>query len=113
MFASAGEIDVLCEYAIGFLLSRQGDAKRLAVRLTEAAPERRPMEVIFVLSSAAASIEEVLAGEEAVALALDAWRVAALMGVDLHMMQVLGHPHGRCADVMHYWRSEDGFFLSG
>jgi hypothetical protein len=111
MFSGARDIDALCEGAIDFLLSRQGDARRLAVRLTEGAPERAPLEVVFVLSSAAASIEEVLAGQESSAMALDAWRIAALLGVDLHMMQVLGRPHARCADLMRYWQSEDGYFL--
>jgi hypothetical protein len=112
MFAGVGDIDQLCEFAIGFLLTGRGDARRLAVELTREAPERPPLEVVFVLSSAAAGIEDVLSGEESRATALDAWRVAALLGVDLHMMQVLGHPHGRCADLMTYWQTEDGFFLS-
>jgi hypothetical protein len=113
MSVGSGEIDVLCEFAINFLLSGQGDAKRLAVALVKAAPTRAPLEVIFVLASAAASIEEVLAGTESKAMALDTWRTASLLGVELHMMQVMGLPNGSCADLLHYWQTQDPYFLNG
>ena len=110
---SGGDIDIdqLCEFAINFLLSGQGDAKRLAAKLVMDSPDRSPLEVIFVLSSAAASIEEVLSGDESRAVSLDAWRMASLLGVDLHMMQLLGRPSGYCHNLLHYWQTEDAFFL--
>jgi len=113
MLSGAGEIDVLCEFAINFLLSGQGDGKRLAVTLVRAVPSRAPLEVIFILASAAASIEDVLAGTESKAMALDTWRTASLLGVELHMMQVMGLPNGSCADVLHYWQTVDPYFLGG
>ncbi len=113
MLSGAGDIDVLCEFAINFLLSGQGDARRLAVHLVRQMPERSPLEVIFVLASAAASIEEVFAGSDSKALALDGWRVASLLGVDLHMMQVMGRRSGRCQDLLVYWQTVDRYFLGG
>lgn len=106
------EIDRLCEFAIDFLLSGQGDARGLAAALVMERPDRSPLEVIFVLASAAASIEEVLAGTESRALSADAWRMATLLGVDLHMMQVLGRPNGFCHELLHYWQTEDPYFLA-
>ena len=111
MAAGGGEIDQLCEFAINFLLSGQGDAKRLAAALVMDSPDRAPLEVIFVLASAAASIEEVLSGPESKSLSLDTWRIAALLGVDLHMMQLLGRPTGHCHNLLHYWQTEDPYFL--
>ncbi len=113
MSVGGGEIDQLCEFAISFLLSGQGDAKRLAATLVMDSPDRSPLEVTFVLSSAAASIEEVLSGPESRAMALDAWRTAALLGVDLHMMQLLGRPNLYCHNLLHYWQTEDPYFLGG
>jgi len=112
MLSGAGEIDVLCEFAINFLLSGQGDARRLAVSLVQGSPERAPLEVIFVLASAAASIEEVLAGTESKAMAVGAWRTASLLGVELHMMQLMGRSNTRCLDLLHYWQTVDPYFLS-
>lgn len=105
-------IDDPCEFAINFLLSKRGDAKRLAVTLAKLSPARPALELIFVLSSAAAGIEEVLAGPETVAVAMDSWRVAALLGVDLHVMQRRGLAHGTCGDLIRYWQTHDPFFLS-
>ena len=111
MSVGGGDIDQLCEFAINFLLSGQGDARRLAASLVMDSPDRAPLEVIFVLASAAASIEEVLSGPESKSLALDTWRIAALLGVDLHMMQLLGRPTGHCHNLLHYWQTEDPYFL--
>lgn len=113
MLPGVGEIDVLCEYAISFLLSGQGDAKALAVVLAREAPARAPLELIFILASAAASIEEVLSGPETTAIAVETWRIGALLGVELHMMQLLGRPNGTCGDLVHYWQTEDPYFLGG
>ncbi len=107
-----GKSDETCEFAINYLLSGQGDAKQLAVILAKRAPHRPVLEVAFVLSIAAASLEEVFASPEVALAAADAWRVAALLGVDLHMMQKRGHPHGDCAALLQYWQSVDGYFLA-
>ena len=113
MSVGGGEIDELCEFAINFLLSKQGDARRLAATLVMDSPDRSPLEVIFVLSSAAASIEEVFSGAESTTLSLDTWRTASLLGVDLHMMQMLGRPNSHCHSLLHYWQTEDPYFLVG
>lgn len=103
----------MCEFAIGFLLSGQGDARRLAVTLAREAPHRLASEVILVLASAAASIEEVLAGPETHHIAVETWRTAAMLGVELHMMQLLQKPRGTCGDLLHYWQTEDLWFIGG
>lgn len=108
----AGNIDEVCEFAINFLLTGQGDARRLAVTLAERGPHSPPLDLTFVLSLAAASIEEVLSSPEVAITAADAWRTAALVVVDLHMMQQRGMPHHTCADLLRYWQTIDGFFLA-
>ena len=113
MSVGGGEIDQLCEFAINFLLTGRGDARGLAATLVMDSPDRAPLEVIFILASAAASIEEVFSGPESTALALDSWRMAGLLAVELHMMQLLGRPNGHCHNVLHYWQTVDGYFLTG
>lgn len=104
--------DETCEFAINYLLSGQGDAKQLAVSLVRRAPHRPVLEVVFVLSIAAASLEEVFASPEVALAAADAWRVAALLGVDLHMMQKCGAPQDDCGALLRYWQNVDGYFLA-
>lgn len=105
-------IDDDCEFAIQFLLTRQGIARQLAVALARRDPDRSALELIFILSLAVSSIEEMLGGAEMTAISTDAWRIAALVAVDLHMMKKRGLAHDSCADLLHYWNSVDGFFLS-
>lgn len=105
-------LDDFCEFAIQFLLSRQGGPKALAVTLARRSPDRSALELIFILSLAASSIEEVFGGAEINAISAETWRVSALVGVDLHMMQCRGMPHASCADLLHYWQTVDRYFLT-
>jgi hypothetical protein len=101
----------LSEFAITFLLSGQGDARRLAVTLAERMPDCAPLELVFQLSLTAAAIEENFSGAAMTGLAQDAWRVAALLAVDLHMMALRKMTTQSCADLLHYWQTVDGYFL--
>ncbi len=112
MLRESNDIDGLSEFALHFLLSGQGDARRLAAEMAQQMPGLPALELIFVFASAASGLEEVFSGTETKAIALDAWRMASLVGVDLYMMQELGLRRDLCADLLDYWRSEDGFFLA-
>lgn len=80
--------------------------------LARRAPQLPALELIFLMSLAVSSIEEVLGGAEMLEIAADAWRITALIGVELHMMQRHGLPHFSCADLLEYWQTVDDFFLS-
>lgn len=112
MVPSISDFDGLCEFALNFLLNGEGDARRLAARLAGLFPDLPALELVFVIATAASGMESVFAGPETVAAAQDAWRIAALLAVDLHQMQVMDLPHATCGDLMRYWRTEDGFFLA-
>ena len=112
MVPSVSDFDGLCEFALNFLLTGEGDARRLAARLAGLFPDLSALELIFVLATAASGMESVFAGPETVGSAQEAWKIAALLAVDLHQMQVMGLPHRTCGDLMGYWRAEDGFFLA-
>ena len=103
----------MAEFAIEYLLSGRGSARRLVAVLAERWPERPALEFVLVLSLAANGIENMLGGDEAARIALDAWRMAALLGVDLFDAQALGLPHYSGADLLTYWRGHDPFFLQG
>ncbi len=111
--AALGTGDDLAEFAIAFLLTGRGSAQRLVRELAERWPTRPALEFVLVLSLTANGIEETLQGEEAARLALDAWRMAALIGVDLFDAQALDMPHLTGADLLAYWQKHDPFFLKG
>ena len=103
----------MAEFAIEYLLSGRGSARRLVAVLAERWPARPALEFVLVLSLAANSIEDMLGGDEAARISQDAWRMAALLGVDLFDAQALGLPHYSGADLLAYWRGHDPFFLQG
>ena len=102
----------MAEFAIAYLLTGRGTARRLVRELAERWPDRPALEYALVLSLAANGIEETLTGDEAARASLDAWRMAALVGVDLYDAQALHLPHRTGADLIAYWQSHDPFFLN-
>jgi hypothetical protein len=104
--------DDMAEFAIDFLLSGRGSARHLVRHLAERWPAGPALEYVLVLSLAANGIETTLTGDEAARLSRDAWRMAAMIGVDLFDAQSLGLPHRTGADLRAYWQSQDPFFLN-
>lgn len=107
-----GSSDELTEFAIHFLLTGQGDGRRMANALVTRFPQRAALEIIYAMSVAAGSIESVLLGADSSERAVQLWRMAALVAVDLFMMQNLGLPTDTAADLGAYWLVYDRFFLT-
>lgn len=103
----------MAEFAIDFLLSGRGSAHRLLQELALRWPQRPALEFALVMSLAANGIEANLTGETATRLASDAWRMAAMLGVELYDAQALGLPHQTGADLIAYWQSYDMAFVAG
>lgn len=104
--------DDMAEFAIDFLLTGRGTARQLVHILAERWPDHPALEYVLTLSLAASGIESTLTGEEAASLSRDAWRMAALIGVDLYDAQALGLPHFSGTDLQAYWQDRDPFFLA-
>jgi hypothetical protein len=111
MSQGLGAYDDLTEFAVHFLLARQGEVRLLPHALAKSWPDRPPLELVFTLSVAAGSIQHLLQGEDLSPRAAEAWRMAALLGVDIYMMQTMDLPSARAADLLTYWQAHDRFFL--
>ncbi len=108
---SVGTFDDLTEFAVHFLLAKQGEVRLLPHALARGWPDRPALELIYILSVAAGSIQQVLQGEAVSPRAAETWRVAALLGADLYVMQLMGLPTKTAADLLAYWQTQDRFFL--
>ena len=111
MSQSVGTFDDLTEFAVHFLLAKQEEVRLLPHALVKRSPDSAALELIYILSVAAGSIQQVLQGDSVSPRATEAWRVAALMGADLHIMQLMGLPSKTAADLLGYWQAQDRFFL--
>lgn len=104
-------MDDLTEFAINCLLSGAG-ARSLPLALVQRKPDLPMLELTLIITLSASSIESMFDSPQMLSLACETWRMAALVGIDIHMMQQLGMPAARAADLLRYWQAEDGFFLT-
>ncbi|MCA2010415.1 hypothetical protein LCM17_02875 [Cereibacter sphaeroides] len=112
----AEAIDALTETVITRLLVR-GDTARavamdLALGLSAAQPTLPALALALPFTLAASAIEEMLgAGAPARAAALDAWRIAALIGADALMLKTEGDDS--LAALAAQWKAGDEVFDAG
>ena len=92
-------------------LMRNDDAWRGLVReMVVRWPEVPPLELGFVLVSAASAIETSFTNTSpAREAAMQGYRLAALLSMDVYAMQLLGMPHAHARDLLGYWEI-DPFF---
>lgn len=107
----SGSVDELTEFALHHLVARSDGLRSLPRDLVAFRPDCAPLELVLALSLAASSLESSFSGEADQAAAAEAWRLAALLAVDLHMMQHLNLRHVCAADYLAYWRGHDPYFL--
>ncbi|NBZ86683.1 hypothetical protein [Stagnihabitans tardus] len=105
------DFEELCEFALGYLITGRGDARQLAATMVKAYPDLPVLELVLILSSAASGLESTFSNAEARAQAVDAWRIAALLAVDLHLMAGHHAKGQKARDLLGFWEAEDDFFL--
>lgn len=106
------KLDEMTEFAIERLLSGSDGWRSVVRDMASRWPDAPPMDIVLALVSAAEAIAGLFgpAGPAREA-ATQAWRFAALMALDLHVMERRGHPRARAADCLEYWRTHDRYFL--
>jgi hypothetical protein len=104
----SADFEELCEFALGYLIQGRGDARQLAAVMVKDHPDLPVLEVVVILTTAASGLETNFSNAEARAQAVDAWRIAAILAVDLHLM---GAPGPDARALLGFWQTEDDFFL--
>ena len=99
------------EFALARLLRPAGDWRRLVRDMAERWPDADPLDHVLALIEAAAAIERAHAarnhGHEG---AVNGYRLAALLSLDLQVMARLGMRCSAASEVIACWQS-DGNFL--
>lgn len=112
MLPSSMSVEQMTEFALQMLLAEPGRAHALPRAMATQWPDYPVLDLTLALSLAASGLETSFASATDQTAARDAWRVAALLAIDLHQMQRQGLPHSRAADLIDYWRQHDPFFLT-
>lgn len=108
-------LDSLTEFVVARLLVDRASARVVAAELVDRLIAQHPQlsaaSAALPFTIAAGSIEEILgAGAEAQAAALDAWRVAALIGADALMIEAQQGAAGSIGDLHQLWQAGDDVF---
>lgn len=105
-------IDHMTEFAIAGLLAAPDGWRSLVREIAARWPDVPPLEICFVLVSAAEAISGLIAADDPSQDAgAQAWRLAALLSADLYAMEQLGLPRARAADLFGYWKDHDSYFI--
>ena len=105
-------IDQMTEFAVAALLADGDGWRHVARDLAARWPDVPPLEIVFVLSTAAEAIGDLFMPEDSAgAPGRVAWRLAALVASDVYAMQRLGLACATAADMVAYWRDHDPYFL--
>jgi len=106
-------IDHMTEFAIAGLLAAPDGWRSIVRDIAARWPDVPPLEITFVLVSAAEAISDLLAVDDPSRdVGAHAWRVAALLAADVYAMERLGLPRETAADLFAYWKRYDSFFLN-
>jgi hypothetical protein len=105
-------LDAMTEFCIERLLAGSEGWRGVVRDIAARWPNVPPMEMVLALVSAAEAIAGLFgpAGPAREA-ATHAWRLAALLALDVYAMERSGHAHARASDCLDYWRSKDRYFL--
>ena len=97
-------------FAIARLLDTPDGWRPLVREMVARWPEGPASELIYVIVAVANEIEATFApGSPAREGAERGWRLAALLGVDFHAMDMVGLPHAKAADLPAYWKIDPYF----
>lgn len=107
--ATADEADRV-QFAIECLLDTPDGWRPLVREMVARWPQASTGEIILALVTAASSIERMFGpGSPSREAAVQGWRLAALIGADLHAMATLGLPHDTAGDLVRYWKIDPWF----
>lgn len=109
---SVDPLDLMIEFAVAALAS--GDPTRTGALVRTLAQDfsgEKALSVCFAITSAAASIEDVVRHEGPGTPPTLGYKLAALVAADILAIEALGDRTAKAVDLLHFWRRVDPYFL--
>ncbi len=105
--------ELMTQYTIEQLFDGKASNRLIVSELAHRWPDAKIQEISFVLIEAANAIDSWFAkGSPSREQSAMAYKFAALLSLDLYVMQSLGLPCDRAADLIPYWQAHDRYFLA-
>jgi hypothetical protein len=96
---------------IEMLLDECVPLEAIPLRLALRWPDVPALRLCLELASGADAVGQILRPAERTRARIEGvWRIAALIGADVYLLQVQGRPHDRSRDLAAYWLAEDPLF---
>lgn len=96
---------------IEMLLDDSVPLAAIPLRLALRWPDMPALRLCLELASGADGVVQILRPAERTRARIEGlWRIAALIGADLYLLQVQGRPHDLARDLAAYWLAEDPLF---
>lgn len=106
------ELDRMIELAVERLAQSDPQNSRKLVRdLATAWPNEPALSIAFALTSAAASLEDMVDTPKAARSAQLGYKLSALMSADIFALEAMGQNPALGQDLLHFWRRVDPYFL--
>lgn len=108
-----GNLDLMIEYAVACLATEDHRKIRKLVReMAQRWPNEPALAIAFAVTSAAATLEDVVDTLEATQTAQSGYRLAALVAADVFAVEAMGQVPAVGQDLLHFWRRVDPYFLA-
>lgn len=102
----------MAEHALFSLASGdEEELRKLVYSMAIRWPGESTLLIAFAITSASASLEDVLHGASVKDAASTGYRLAALVAADTYAIVCMGKPHPIGTDLLHFWRRVDPYFL--
>lgn len=106
------DLDQMVEFAVERLAQGNCKGTRSLVReIAVAWPNAPALGIVFALTTAAATIEDVIDTPTSIQSAQVGYKLAALVSADIFALEAMGYCPATGQDLLHFWRRVDPFFL--
>ncbi|MDA9207817.1 hypothetical protein N9O61_02915 [Octadecabacter sp.] len=106
-------LDRMVEFAVERLA--QDDSKgsrRLIKDMATSWPNEPALGIAFAMTSAAATLEDVIDSQASIRSSQLAYKLSALVAADVFALQEMGNSPATGQDLLHFWRRVDPYFLN-
>lgn len=107
------DLDEMIEFAVERLAQEDPRSSRKLVRdLATIWPSQPALSIVFALTTAAATLQDVVDSRASKEATQSGYKLAALVASDIFALEAMGHCPATGQDLLHFWRRVDPYFLN-
>lgn len=113
MVGASGKVDLMIEFAVTYLAGENHrEVGKMVRRMAQRWPDEPALGIVFAITSAAASLEDMVDTKTARNVSQRGYQLAALVAADVYAIESMGQAPAVGQDLLHFWRRVDPYFLN-